>query len=151
MAKRKRNKENNNKVIAREIRRQYKFEHSYLDEFQYSTLKIKLCDVFHNHYEVQHPHTHSTTFGSQNVFHILNSRNPWGTGFKSAMHVNNKTAKELFLNDDSLYISTLKNQIENLMYNTKCQTGFDGFLVVTISIKARQIWFKQHKHHQSIC
>ena len=64
------------------------------------------------------------------------SRNPWGTGFKSAMRVQNKTAWEPFLNDAYVYISGLKNPHGHPMCNTKRKTGFIGFMVAIVSIKA---------------
>ena len=69
------------------------------------------------------------------LFDILNSRNPWGTGFKSAMRIGNKQAWEPFLDEAYSYILALKNSTGQPMHQSKRKTGFIGFLVAIRSIK----------------
>ena len=53
------------------------------------------------------------------LFDILNSRNPCAKCFKAPLRVNNKGSRLSFLNKASSYIKGLKNEVGNLMYNTK--------------------------------
>ena len=69
-------------------------------------------------------------------FDVLNSRNPWARGFKSAMRVTNKMIWEPFLNDAYSYIFALTDPTGKPMYCTQQKIGFIGFLVAMRSIKA---------------
>ena len=69
------------------------------------------------------------------LFDILNSRNPCAKGYKAALRVDNKRLWQPFLDEASSYIKGLKNEVGNLMYNTKRKTGFVGFLLAIESVK----------------
>ena len=71
------------------------------------------------------------------LFDVLNSRNPFGKGFKSALRINNKMAWHPFLTEAYSYIFGLKDSTGGSpMYRTRRKTGFVGFLVAIQSVKA---------------
>ena len=63
------------------------------------------------------------------LFDILNSRNPFGKGTKSPMRVQNKDRWNTFLDESYSYILGLKDLSKTCMYKTPRKTGFIGFLV----------------------
>ena len=69
------------------------------------------------------------------LFDILNSRNPLAKGYKAPLRSSNKCTWDSFLTDAYDYISTLKNNCGIPMYKTKRKTGFIGFLVGIRSTK----------------
>ena len=69
------------------------------------------------------------------LFDILNSRNPCAKGFKAALHKSNKETWEAFFEEAYAYIMALRDTNGNLMYNTRKETGFIGFLVAIESMK----------------
>ena len=71
------------------------------------------------------------------LFDVLNSRNPFGKGFKSALRINNKMAWHPFLTEAYSYIFGLKDSTGGSpMYRTRRKTGFVGFLVAIQNVKA---------------
>ena len=69
------------------------------------------------------------------LFDTLNSRNPWGKGYKAPLRVSNKHYWNTFLDDAYSYIYNLKNSNNVNMCETKRKTGFIGFLVAIKSFK----------------
>lgn len=69
------------------------------------------------------------------LFDILNSRNPLAKGFKSALRIANKAIWDPFLTKASHYFLSLKSLEGQVMYRTRRKTGFIGFLVAIHSIK----------------
>ena len=63
------------------------------------------------------------------LFDVLNSRNPLGKGYKSALRIANKNQWYQFLEHAYCYISSLKDTTGKPMYQTRRKTGFIGFLV----------------------
>ena len=63
------------------------------------------------------------------LFDILNSRNPFAKGFKSALRKANKAVWYPFLEVASNYILGLKSSTGQLMYQTRRKTAFIGFLI----------------------
>ena len=70
-----------------------------------------------------------------NLFDILNSRNPFAKGTKAPMGVNNKTTWEPFLNETYEYILGIKDLQKQPIWKTKRKTGFIGFLVGIKSVQ----------------
>lgn len=69
------------------------------------------------------------------LFDVLNSRNPFGRGYKLPLRASNKTIWEPFLDEAYKYISGLKSPEGQLMTLTKFKTGFVGFLTAIKSTK----------------
>lgn len=69
------------------------------------------------------------------LFDILNSRNPFAKGYKSALRISNKVTWEPFLNEAHKYIMGLKDASRKAMTTTRRKTGFIGFLVAIQSIR----------------
>ena len=69
------------------------------------------------------------------LFDILNSRNPCAKGFKATLRKSNKDTWEAFFEEAYAYIMALRDTNGNLMYNTRKKTGFIGFLVAIESMK----------------
>ena len=69
------------------------------------------------------------------LFDVLNSRNPFAKGYKSALRVSNKTVWDPFLDKAYEYILGLKDVTGKCMYTTRRKTGFVGFLVAIKSTK----------------
>ena len=70
------------------------------------------------------------------LFDILNSRNPFGTGFKSLMRKTNRDRWEKALQNADNYIRELKETTGKLVTEGKRRTAFVGFLVCIGSVKA---------------
>ena len=68
-------------------------------------------------------------------FDVLNSRNPFAKGYKSALRVANKSTLNGFLDMAFEYILGLKDASGQKMYTTRRKTGFVGFLVAIKSTK----------------
>ena len=68
------------------------------------------------------------------LFDILNSRNPFSKGFKSAIRVTNKGAWDPFLDEANDYILILKDASGQPFYITRRKPGFVGFLLASQSI-----------------
>ena len=67
---------------------------------------------------------------------MLNSRNPFAKGYKSALRVANKSSWDSFLTMAYDYILSLKNSFGHMMHSTRRKTGFIGFLTAIKSTKA---------------
>ena len=70
------------------------------------------------------------------LFDILNSRNPFGTGFKSPMRTTNRDRWEKALQNADNYIRELNETTGKLVTEGKRRTEFVGFLVCISSVKA---------------
>ena len=70
-----------------------------------------------------------------NLFDILNSRNPWAKEYKAALRVSNKNIWNTLLDEAYDYIHALKDSNKVRMYEIKRKTGFIGFLVAIKSFK----------------
>ena len=70
-----------------------------------------------------------------NLFDILNSRNPWAKEYKAALRVSNKHIWNTLLDEAYDYILALKDSNKVRMYESKRKTGFIGFLVAIQSFK----------------
>ncbi|KAJ8047187.1 DNA transposase THAP9 [Holothuria leucospilota] len=70
------------------------------------------------------------------LFDVLNCRNPFGREFKSALRVNNKSSWDPFLTKAYDYILHLRDPSGQKMHETRRKTGFIGFLVAIKSTKA---------------
>ena len=66
---------------------------------------------------------------------LLNSRNPFGRGYKAPLRESNKTIREPCLDEAYKYISGLKSPDGMLMTSTRRKTGFVGFLAAIKSTK----------------
>ena len=86
-------------------------------QFQGSEATVKLLRVF------------------DGLFDLLNSRNPFGRGYKARLRASNKTIWEPCLVYAYKYISGLKNPDGMLMTSTRRKSGFFGFLVAIKSTK----------------
>ena len=73
------------------------------------------------------------------LFDILNSRNPFARGYRSALRISNKCVWNPFLNEAYNYIAGLKKPSGNLICHSRCKTGFIGFLA---SIRSTQALFE---------
>ena len=73
------------------------------------------------------------------LFDILNSRNPFARGYKSALRISNKCVWNPFLNEAYSYIAGLKEPSGNLICHSRRKTGFIGFLA---SIRSTQALFE---------
>ena len=69
------------------------------------------------------------------LFDILNSRNPCAKGYKAALRRSNKETWDAFFEKAYSYIMALQDTDGNLMYSTRKKTGFIGFLVAIKSMK----------------
>ena len=69
------------------------------------------------------------------LFEILNSRNPLAEGYKALMRQSNKCTWDAFLTDVYDYIIELKNSSGVQMCKTKRKTGFICFLIGVKSIR----------------
>ena len=69
------------------------------------------------------------------LFDLLNSRNPFGRGYKAPLRASNKTIWEPCLDETYKYISGLKSPDGMLMTSTWRKTGFVGFLAAIKSTK----------------
>ena len=69
------------------------------------------------------------------LFDVLNSRNPFAKGYKSAIRVANKSTWNGFLDMAFEYILGLNDASGQKMYTTRRKTGFVGFLVAIKSTK----------------
>ena len=81
------------------------------------------------------------------LFDVLNSRNPLGKGFKAPMKVSNESNVIPFLDRASDYIRGLKEPTGKQMTSSKRKTAFVGFLASVQSIK--QIYLKYVKSEES--
>ncbi|XP_065650412.1 uncharacterized protein LOC136078563 [Hydra vulgaris] len=75
------------------------------------------------------------------LFDILNSRNPFAKGYKSALKMSNKHIWDKFLDEAYDYISNLQDSSHRLLHTTR-KTGFIGFLVAIKSIKQVKMFCK---------
>ena len=69
------------------------------------------------------------------LFDVLNSRNPFGKGTKAAMYANNKDIWNPFFEKARNYILNLKTLELKPLYETKRKTGFIGFLIAIKSFQ----------------
>ena len=88
-----------------------------LPQFQGSSATIKFIRIF------------------DQLFDILNSRNPFAKGYKAPLRVQNKASWSSFLDSAFEYILGLKDTQGTLMYETRRKTGFLGFLMAIKSTK----------------
>ena len=70
------------------------------------------------------------------LFDLMNSRNPLARNFKAPMHPCNEKQWRPFLSNMYDYISSLKNLEGNFMYETPRKTAFIGFLAAIKSLQA---------------
>lgn len=105
------------------------FSSSVTDALQYCSHVLKLPQVSGCNATVKSIHTFDR------LFDILNSRNPFAKGFKSALRVSNKLSWHPFLDTAHSYILELKDTPGNYMLSSKRKTGFIGFLIATRSIQ----------------
>ena len=70
------------------------------------------------------------------LFDVLNSRNPFGTGFKAPMRKTNRDRWQKALDNADKYIRQLKDTDGRQVTEGKQRTGFVGFLVCLHSVKA---------------
>ena len=68
------------------------------------------------------------------LFDILNSRNPFGKGFKTAMRPQSEFIWQSFLTEAMSYIFELRDPTGLLMIESRRKTGFIGFLAAIQSI-----------------
>jgi len=70
------------------------------------------------------------------LFDILNSRNPFGKGYKAPLRPANESSWQPFLNKATAYLLSLKNAANEPMYTTKRKTAFLGLLCTISSVKS---------------
>ena len=70
-----------------------------------------------------------------NLFDILNSKNPFGRGYKCAMKSENKSFWAPFLDEAFSYLSKIKNVVGKPITKTKQKCGFIGFMTAILSAK----------------
>ena len=64
-----------------------------------------------------------------NLFDVLNSRNPFGKGYKAPLSVSNKSEWEPLLEKAFKYLSSITTLEGISIYQTKKKTGFIGLLI----------------------
>ena len=69
------------------------------------------------------------------LFDVLNSRNPLGKSYKAPLSVTNKSEWEPFLETAFNYLSSIKTLEGKSIYKTKKKTGFLGLLIDIASIR----------------
>ena len=104
---------------------------SVADAIEYCTNVLKLPQFKGSEATVKFINT------TDDLFDILNCRNICAKGYKAPLCVNNKSSWLPFLYKASSYIKGkgLRNEVGNLMYNTKRKTGFVGFFLAIESVK----------------
>ena len=70
------------------------------------------------------------------LFDIMNSRNPFGKGFKAPLRQANKTTWLSFLNNAEKYIISLQTTAGVPLYQTKRKTAILGYLFMIRNVKS---------------
>jgi len=70
------------------------------------------------------------------LFDILNSRNPFGKGYKAPLRPANESSWHPFLDKATAYLLSLKNAANEPMYATKRKTVFLGLLCTISSVQS---------------
>lgn len=70
------------------------------------------------------------------IFDILNSRNPFGKGYKAPLKMSNQHLWQPFLADMKNYISNLKDSSGRYVLQSRRKTGFLGFLICIASTES---------------
>ena len=69
------------------------------------------------------------------LFHIMNSRNPFGKGFKGPLRLQNRQIWLPFLNKAAEYLTNLQTTEGVFLYHTKRKTPILGYLLMITNVK----------------